>query len=216
MVQKQKETMESRCYREIKEKIKNGEMLPGTRLIEVAISKELNISRTPVRRAIAMLASDGYIENTDYKGAVVRDSTITKERYLEMVDIIALFLKNTVKRIITKKIPIDCNLFSNKYSELKSHYKEDEVLANRKYLHFLIIQLLLYLKNDYYKQIVEDFCDKIDQFGDSEVTGIIRSTSTSLIAQLEELIQVTSAGESERAMEIIDTISEQQILAAFR
>lgn len=56
MTTKRKETRESVCYREIKKKIRNGELKPGDRLIENTLSQQLEISRTPIRKAIGMLA----------------------------------------------------------------------------------------------------------------------------------------------------------------
>lgn len=48
MTTKRKETRESVCYREIKKKIRNGELKPGDRLIENTLSQQLEISRTPI------------------------------------------------------------------------------------------------------------------------------------------------------------------------
>lgn len=50
MTTKRKETRESVCYREIKKKIRNGELKPGDRLIENTLSQQLEISRTPIRK----------------------------------------------------------------------------------------------------------------------------------------------------------------------
>lgn len=55
MTTKRKETRESVCYREIKKKIRNGELKPGDRLIENTLSQQLEISRTPIRKAIGCL-----------------------------------------------------------------------------------------------------------------------------------------------------------------
>ncbi|WP_239256222.1 GntR family transcriptional regulator [Listeria ilorinensis] len=216
MENKQRETMETKCYREIKKRIKNGQFPPGTRLIETAISKELNISRTPVRRAIAMLAADGYVENIDYRGAVVKNSTISKERYLEMLDIIGLFVKQAIKRIGSKKLPVDVLRISSKQTEIHWQYRDSPEIAGRKYERFLIMELLSYLKNDYYKQIAEDFFERIDQFGNQEVLAIIHTTSEDTIVQLEKVIQLLLDGNYGEAVQVVEQLNEQQILAAYR
>ncbi|WP_099223600.1 GntR family transcriptional regulator [Listeria costaricensis] len=208
--------METKCYREIKKRIKNGQFPPGTRLIETAISKDLNISRTPVRRAIAMLAADGYVENIDYRGAVVKNSTISKERYLEMLDIIGLFVKQAIKRIGSKKLPLDVLRISSKQAEIEWQYRESPEVSRRKYERFLIMELLSYLKNDYYKQIAEDFFERIDQFGNQEVFAIIHTTSENTILQLEKVIQLLLDESYEEAVQVIEQLNEQQILAAYR
>lgn len=109
-----KETMETKCYKEIKRRIQSGEYEPGMRLIETGLSRELKISRTPVRKAIAMLTADGFVENLDYRGAVVKNSKVTKDNYIEILDIVGLFLKHTVHRIETKKIRFDQRIIAPK------------------------------------------------------------------------------------------------------
>ena len=52
-------------YEELKEEILKGELSPGTRLMEVMLSKEKGASRTPVRDAIKLLAHDGLVDKTE-------------------------------------------------------------------------------------------------------------------------------------------------------
>lgn len=47
------------------------ELPPGTRLTEVKLATMLNVSKTPVREAIAMLVLDGLVESSPHKGARV-------------------------------------------------------------------------------------------------------------------------------------------------
>ena len=49
-----------------------GELAPGTRLHEGNIGKMLGVSRTPLREALKFLASEGLLELSPGKGAVVR------------------------------------------------------------------------------------------------------------------------------------------------
>lgn len=56
----------------LREKILNGEYAAGTRLREVALAKELSISRTPVRDAMSRLAEEGLLERAQTGGFVVR------------------------------------------------------------------------------------------------------------------------------------------------
>jgi DNA-binding GntR family transcriptional regulator len=59
----------------IREGIMEGRLLPGERLKEDMIAKELEVSRTPVREAITMLEAEGLLETQQHRGAQVRSYT---------------------------------------------------------------------------------------------------------------------------------------------
>lgn len=59
----------------------DGQYPLGQRLNEVQLSKELDVSRTPVRAALQMLAGEGLLHHTPNKGFTVRDFPLS-----EMVD----------------------------------------------------------------------------------------------------------------------------------
>ncbi len=56
--------------------IERGEFLPGERLVESQLARQLRISQAPVREAIRDLVSAGFLEREPHKGAVVRMLTI--------------------------------------------------------------------------------------------------------------------------------------------
>lgn len=59
------------AYAHIQAQIAGRTLRAGMALSEVALAKELGISRTPVREAIGQLASEGLLEQTPNRGAVV-------------------------------------------------------------------------------------------------------------------------------------------------
>jgi len=65
----------------INDKIKSGELKPHQKLSEVQICSDLNISRTPAREALIMLATDHIIDFIPRKGFYVKN--ITTEDILE-------------------------------------------------------------------------------------------------------------------------------------
>lgn len=54
-----------------RERILGGQVPSGTRINEVEIARELNISRGPLREAIRHLVSEGLLAHRPHKGAVV-------------------------------------------------------------------------------------------------------------------------------------------------
>jgi DNA-binding GntR family transcriptional regulator len=52
--------------------IRDGELLPGDRILEVQMSERLGVSRATLREAVKTLAADGLLEIRDDRGAYVR------------------------------------------------------------------------------------------------------------------------------------------------
>ena len=55
--------------------IQNGVLQPGERLMEIQLSRQLGVSRTPVREAIRKLEQEGLVITSPRRGAVVADIT---------------------------------------------------------------------------------------------------------------------------------------------
>jgi DNA-binding GntR family transcriptional regulator len=62
-------------YSKLREAILNGQLAPGTKLVEEAISNQMQISKTPVREAIRELAQEGLISFKARHGITVIDFT---------------------------------------------------------------------------------------------------------------------------------------------
>ncbi|TYV24912.1 GntR family transcriptional regulator [Listeria monocytogenes] len=215
MTTKRKETRESVCYREIKKKIRKGELKPGDRLIENTLSQQLEISRTPIRKAIGMLAADGYVEYNDFRGAFVRDSIINKERYFEMTEIIGLFLKQAIQKIRTKKITFNKMRVVAKLVEIEREQPTDPA-TYFEYEKWFVSDLLTYMKNNYYLKISDDFFNNIQEFGDEEVIKIAQNACVKTIANIQRFIDALDAQDYDKCIAIIDQVIDAHVLVAYR
>ena len=70
------------AYRAIKEAILSGQLGPNQPLVEEQLASMLQISRTPVREALAILEHEGLIGPQGSRGLVVR--TLTKQEFVEI------------------------------------------------------------------------------------------------------------------------------------
>jgi len=68
-------TLSQRVYEHLRDEILSDRLLPGTELSEVALSKELAISRGPIREAMGRLAAEGLITMRPRRRAEVRSLT---------------------------------------------------------------------------------------------------------------------------------------------
>lgn len=71
------------AYRTIRRGIVDGVLKPGERLVEERLARDLGVSRTPIREALAMLEVEGLVKSIPKKGTIVRtfSSRDIKELY---------------------------------------------------------------------------------------------------------------------------------------
>jgi DNA-binding GntR family transcriptional regulator len=66
-------TLNHNIYEAVKQMIGMEPLAPGARIDEGAIAAQLGVSRTPLREAIARLASEGLVEQRPYRGNFIRN-----------------------------------------------------------------------------------------------------------------------------------------------
>lgn len=78
-------TLKQHAYEVIRQKLLNGEFPPGGRLSDEALSKELGISRSPIREAISQLSTEGLVVHKPRSGAYMRQPS--QHELAELYDI---------------------------------------------------------------------------------------------------------------------------------
>ncbi len=93
-------------YEELKRQILIGEIVPGTRMMEVELADEMGVSRTPVREAIRKLEIEGLVTIEPRRGAYASDISVK-----DMLDVLevredmeALAASLTASRITDEEI----------------------------------------------------------------------------------------------------------------
>ena len=62
--------------REVREAIVEGHLSPGEAINEARLSRELRVSRAPIREALRSLEREGLVSNVPYRGAIVTPLTV--------------------------------------------------------------------------------------------------------------------------------------------
>jgi GntR family transcriptional regulator, vanillate catabolism transcriptional regulator len=93
-------THAARALITLRQQILGGKVSGGTRLLEVALAEELQISRTPVRQALSQLAEEGLLDRAPGGGFVVRGFA-----YGDVLDTIELrgVLEGTAARLAAER-----------------------------------------------------------------------------------------------------------------
>lgn len=100
MDQTSSKTQAMRALIALRERILGGALGPGTRLLEVPLSEELRISRTPLREAMARLVEEGLLERVRAGGFMVRSFS-----FQDVIDAIELrgVLEGTAARLAAER-----------------------------------------------------------------------------------------------------------------
>jgi DNA-binding GntR family transcriptional regulator len=91
--------------RQIEEMILTGEVLPGERLNELALSRHLNVSRAPLREAVRGLEQMGLLEVVPNRGVLVR--RVSMKDALDLYDLRAALFRGAARLAARRALPED-------------------------------------------------------------------------------------------------------------
>lgn len=78
-------TLVERVIDQIVEAAARGVILPGDRVVEAEVARDLKVSRVPVREALRKLESQGIVENVPYRGMRLMDVSVARlEKILQV------------------------------------------------------------------------------------------------------------------------------------
>lgn len=107
------------AYQAIKDSILLGRLGTQVPLSEEKLAKVLEISRTPVREALALLEHEGLLESIPYKGIYVKE--ITVHEFFEMFDTVELIEPTLASRAALNARPKDIEYMKQTLNEAKEH-----------------------------------------------------------------------------------------------
>lgn len=198
-------------FEQLRTKIMQGELAPGTRLMEIGLSEQLGVSRTPVREAIRMLEKEGLAVILPRRGAhVAAVSPRQLEDMLEVRRTLETFSVNAAGSRISREQIEELKERNEKYK--KAITSDDPVLIARVDHDFhayitkiagneKIVSILSGLKEQLfrYTYLYAKHCDNI-----------------SLSAREHEMIcEAFSIGDNNRAVEIIKMHIDHQELVVY-
>jgi DNA-binding GntR family transcriptional regulator len=212
----EKQTYEKLAYYTIKEKILTGKLRVGERITESIIAEELKISRTPVRKALAILEKENLIEVRANRGAVVIESSMSVNRFVELLEIIEILVKQTLVKMENKRIKIDVEEFERKIKQLKKLYQdgseESFIIALFDYL-FEFIRLM---GNHYANRLIQLIENDFDLKAQKEIKIIPYLLAEKTVQCLERSLQHIRDYNFAAAREEVEQIMNQYIVQTFR
>ena len=192
-------SLADQAYIKIKENILNLTYQPGMTLTEAMLTRELNMSRSPVRTAIQMLQTEGLIVSDYYKSMIVKE--ITDKDIKEIYQLRELFEGEAFKLI-----------FSSGRSEEYSFRIEEKVVrmcaaAASLYdwevadtaMHMEIISIF---ENERINRIYENNLSELIRIGQYSIKNGMRIPRTN--ENLKKMVRYMRKGDYEKAYEILN------------
>ncbi|MEG1799654.1 MAG: GntR family transcriptional regulator [Synergistaceae bacterium] len=142
-------------YYSLKNKILRGEMRPGTALLEADLSDTLQVSRTPLRKALTQLTVEGYLEKG--KDRTLRIPRISKEELKE-----TLFTRKLLETASAEQAAI--NATESDISRIEHLvWEEDEALKTRDSLMISSVDRMFhnYIAKTSGNKILEEFVGQL-------------------------------------------------------
>ena len=142
------------AYAKCQELIQKGGLVPGQLYSEVALSKELNISRTPLRGAVQRLEKEGLVTRYPQRGFTVTE--FTKKDIKELFDI-----RKAIEGFAAENLALNPKKFD--LAVYKEHVKKQESVSDLE-----DYQLFIDADKDFHEDMVKALDNKrlLDMYGD--------------------------------------------------
>jgi len=118
-------TLSQRVYEHLRDEILADHLLPGTELSEVALSKELAISRGPIREAMGRLAAEGLITMRPRRRAEVR--SLTPQELIDAYQVREALEVMAVRLLIRRVTEADLARLEELIDQMAAHSAEGAV-----------------------------------------------------------------------------------------
>jgi DNA-binding GntR family transcriptional regulator len=118
-------TLWQRVYEHLHGEIMADRLPPGTELSEVALSRELSVSRGPIREAMGRLAADGLVTVRPRRGAEVR--AITPRELVDAYQVREVLEVLAVRLAVPRVSESDLDSLSKLVDTMAEHARNDAV-----------------------------------------------------------------------------------------
>lgn len=210
-------TLDRMVYFSIIEKIKTGELKPNEHLTEERLAKELDVSRSPIRKAITALVSEGILDYRTYSGVVVRDSMIDPAKYAYLLEVIEVFMDAAIQKMKKNNTPVDIAALRNYIASMdRSSYLQnmEDYIFNQ---HQFFFRILKHDPNPYYYENVKRVFFTINNFSMETVVKQGSEDKRDLtVKKFTAIADAFEQNEYDVANERIQALFNDFALSAFR
>lgn len=160
-----KQTLSDKAYFYLRDLIVSGDVKGGELLTEKKIGEKLNMSRTPVKRALTRLEQEGYVKSVDGVGNIVRELSVKDlaDIYELRIALEKIAIKSSINNISDMEIHKLENDLKNILEKIRNYesISNDYLTKKDEEIHMLILENST---NDYIKGIYSNIKSQIDRY----------------------------------------------------
>ncbi|MFA9457381.1 GntR family transcriptional regulator [Halalkalibacter sp. AB-rgal2] len=199
--------LEDKAFDFLKERLINGEYMPGTLLSENELAKTLAMSRTPVRAAISQLEREGFLETVKNRGILVRD--ISYKEFLEIFEVIFSFQHYQFYYQEPEDLHIDVQQLNYHLKEQYTCTSNEDYLGYTKHSLSFLHTMISGTNNKEMLKVIDGFFDKIIRFA---IVNYIRTPHQSHYSANEtnqQLVDALEKGDFNQIKQLLHTYYER-------
>lgn len=199
-------------FKQLREEILYGKLKPGERLMEIALSERLGVSRTPVREGIRLLEKEGLVVMLPRRGAHVASITAKQlEDVLEARRTLETFAANACCARITKTRFDELKDANVKFADAVNARDLRQMADTDTAFHNIIIDTA---GNEKVKELLVSLKEQIFRYKYEFMKEM--EDPTILVREHEQIIKAIGESRSDKAVELIRMHIDSQAIAIFR
>ncbi|MER2064354.1 MAG: GntR family transcriptional regulator [Alkalibacterium sp.] len=179
--------MEAVAYTYLLDQIKGSHWSKDKQLKELEISKELGISRTPVRHALNRLIEEGYVYRVPNKGVFVGDVSLDLGQRKERIYFLEALLQHIFYTLQLDEVSVDALPLVGLIEDLEEVVPDESVAFEKAEITFWRL-LLNYHSNTYMNERVIETMMSLYQ-NDSHTPLIFRKSRSIKVTHYKKLIE---------------------------
>lgn len=148
-----KKKLDQVVYEHIVRQIENGQLLQREHVTEQGVADELEISRTPVRKAFNRLVEDNYLEMIENVGVRVKHQELDSRGFQDRLDFIERLINHYLFDLEKKELIFDNEKLQTHLENMKKMTEEEDYEFESNELDYWC-DLLEYSDNQYTKNLI--------------------------------------------------------------
>lgn len=182
-------------FETLRQAIVQGDMEPGTRLMEVQLAEKLGVSRTPVREAIRQLELEGLVMMVPRKGAYV--AGLSTKDCIEVLEIRAA-LEGLAAQLAAQKVNHkEIQGLSQAYERFCHYVREKDIqglIDEDVTFHDIIYSAS---RNERLIQLISGLREQVQRFRVAYISQFDKASD--LVEEHRQILQAISQGEGDQA-----------------
>lgn len=205
-------TLEQQAYEKIKVNIVSKTYLPGSHLTEAKLVKSLEMSRTPIRRALVRLENEGLLKYTSHHGTTVQSIQIGMQELINSVEIRMAYLTFALSKAYRKNVVYDINPLKDCIETLELSIEKQNGRLYFQTLHSLDKLIIEVTNNSLMLETLSNLWDRAIMSSPETAFSARQDSVSCTLNQYGHLVNYIGQQNYAEAIKILEVIGKEVIL----